>query len=90
MNTFFRHVPFAEIAEMESKFREYEDIEQESLYYCLGGNFPEHEIAERKGDYRRREKRLRRFFEDLNGKRLQGILKPPTAQKPTASQKSKQ
>lgn len=75
---------------MESKFREYEDIEQESLYYCLGGNFPEHEIAERKGDYRRREKRLRRFFEDLNGKRLQGILKPPTAQKPTASQKSKQ
>jgi hypothetical protein len=47
-NSIFHHVSFDEIAEMETKFREYEDVEQESLYYCLGGNFPPHQVLERK------------------------------------------
>jgi len=76
LNGVFRHIPSDEILEMESWFRAYDDIEQESLFYCLGGTFPEHEQIIRKGDYKKRATKIRRYFGDLNKARLEQS-KPP-------------
>jgi 20S proteasome alpha/beta subunit len=69
---FPHHLTRHEITAMESRFSEYEDSERENLFYCFGGDLPHLEqVGGKLGDHKRREARLRRFFEKLNAKRIQ-------------------
>jgi len=74
-----------EIAAMEAKFTDYRRTERENLYYCLGGDLAEHEeFLWKPGEHKRREKSVRKFFEQLNAKRLSqwGLKKRPRAKLP--------
>lgn len=67
------HLTRHEISAMEARFAEYEYSECENLFYSFGGNLPHLEQigGGKLGDHKRREERLRRFFEKLNTKRSQ-------------------
>lgn len=67
-----------EINEMEAQFRDYEDVERDSLYYYLGGDLNEREnMSGTVGHHSQKEKSLRAFFVAWNERRRQQFTRQP-------------
>jgi hypothetical protein len=66
-----RFIKHEEIRSMEIMFREYQDVEREALHQCLASDLAEDFRHE--GDISEKQSEMRKFFSELNAKRLSSL-----------------